>query len=156
MLADKFWINPKGKILWVVEDYSDTILKNLEFFNLNDSNALPVYAHRLGFVEGEILDEILILRSSSIKYLYESLNKIKDHVEDLLQIEFHLQLDNKIMIRNLNGKKEIQLFLEERIFPRNGKYKFFVKKEKKNLIDNIGRIINNLYAKKTKTNIITK
>ena len=156
MLADKFWINPKGQILWVVEDYSDTILKNLEFFNLNDSNALPVYAHRLGFVEGEILDEILILRSSSMKYLYESLNKIKDHIDDILQIEFHLQLDNKIMIRNLNGKKEIQLFLEERIFPRNGKYKFFVKKEKKNLIDNIGRIINNLYAKKTKTNIITK
>jgi len=106
-------------------------------------------------VEGEIVDEILILRSSVIKYLYESLNKIKDHVDDILQIEFHLQLDNKIMIRNLNGKKEIQLFLEERIFPRNGKYKFFVKKEKKNLISNIGSIINNLYAKKTSPNNIT-
>lgn len=156
MLADKFWINPKGHILWVVDNYDDTISKNLDFFNLNDSNSSSPYAHRLGFVEGEILDEVLILRSSNIKYLYESLNKIKDHIDDIVQIEFHLLIDGKIMIRNLNGKKEIELFLRERIFPRNGKYKFFTKIEKNSLIKNIGSIINNLYAKKIKTNIITK
>jgi hypothetical protein len=156
MLADKFWISSKGEILWVVEDFKKTILDNLEFFNLNESNASCKSAHKLGFVEGEVDNDLLILRSTNMKYLYETLNKIKEHIEDIKEIQFHLLIDNKIMVRNLNGKKEIQLFLDERIFPRTGKYKFLSEKQKKSFFTNIGHIINNLYAKKIKTNIISK
>ena len=156
MLADKFWINLKGEILWVVEDFKQTILDNLEFFNLNNSNVSCKNAHKLGFIEGEADDDFLILRSTNMKYLYETLNKIKDHIEDIKEVQFHLLLDDKIMVRNLNGKKEIQLFLDERIFPRTGKYIFLTKKQKRSFFTNIGHIINNLYAKKIKTNIISK
>ncbi len=69
-----------------------------------------------------------------MKYLYETLNKIKDHIEDIKEVQFHLLIDDKIMVRNLNGKKEIQLFLDERIFPRTGKYILYVKKIKTNSI----------------------
>ena len=154
MLADKFWISSKGEILWVVEDFTKTIFKNLKFFNLNESNASCKSAHKLGFVEGEADDDLLILRSTNMKYLYETLNKIKDHIEDIREVQFHLLMDDKIMVKNLKGEKEIQLFLDERIFPRNGKYIFLTKKQKRSFFTNIGHIINNLYVKKIKTNSI--
>jgi hypothetical protein len=155
MLADKFWISSKGEILWVVEDFTKTIFKNLKFFNLNESNASCKSAHKLGFVEGEADDDLLILRSTNMKYLYETLNKIKDHIEDIREVQFHLLMDDKIMVKNLKGEKEIQLFLDERIFPRNGKYIFLTKKQKRSFFTNIGHIINNLYVKKTKSNSTT-
>jgi hypothetical protein len=155
MLADKFWINLKGEILWVVEDFTKTIFKNLKFFNLNESNASCKSAHKLGFVEGEADDDLLILRSTNMKYLYETLNKIKDHIEDIREVQFHLLMNDKIMVKNLKGEKEIQLFLNERIFPRTGKYILLTKKQKKSFFTNIGHIINNLYVKKTKSNSTT-
>jgi hypothetical protein len=155
MLADKFWISSKGEILWVVEDFTKTIFKNLKFFNLNESNAFCKSAHKLGFVEGEADDDLLILRSTNMKYLYETLNKIKDHIEDIREVQFHLLMDDKIMVKNLKGEKEIQLFLNERIFPRTGKYILLTKKQKKSFFTNIGHIINNLYVKKTKSNSTT-
>jgi hypothetical protein len=155
MLADKFWINLKGEILWVVEDFKQTILDNLEFFNLNNSNVSCKNAHKLGFVEGEADDDLLILRSTNMKYLYETLNKIKDHIEDIREVQFHLLMNDKIMVKNLKGEKEIQLFLNERIFPRTGKYILLTKKQKKSFFTNIGHIINNLYVKKTKSNSTT-
>ena len=155
MLADKFWINLKGEILWVVEDFTKTIFKNLKFFNLNESNASCKSAHKLGFVEGEADDDLLILRSTNMKYLYETLNKIKDHIEDIREVQFHLLMNDKIMVKNLKDKKEIQLFLNERIFPRTGKYILLTKKQKKSFFTNIGHIINNLYVKKTKSNSTT-
>jgi hypothetical protein len=155
MLADKFWISSKGEILWVVEDFTKTIFKNLKFFNLNESNASCKSAHKLGFVEGEADDDLLILRSTNMKYLYETLNKIKDHIEDIREVQFHLLMNDKIMVKNLKDKKEIQLFLNERIFPRTGKYILLTKKQKKSFFTNIGHIINNLYVKKTKSNSTT-
>jgi hypothetical protein len=156
MLADKFWIGPKGEILWVVDNYEDCILDNLEFFNLNKQNAICKNVYKLGFIEGELTDECLILRSPILKYLYESLNKIKNHIADINKIEFHLLIDNKIMVRSLCGKKEIDLFLTERIFARNGKYIYSEIKEQKTFLSNLTSIIHKLYAKKTKSNLISK
>ena len=156
MLADKFWINPKGQILWVVDNYEDCILDNLEFFNLNKENAICKNAYKLAFIEGELTDECLILRSSILNHLYESLNKIKDHISDINKVEFHLLIDNKIMVRSLCGKKEIDLFLTERIFARNGKYIQFEVKEQKTFLHNLTSFIHKLYAKKTKSNLISK
>jgi len=156
MLADKFWIGPKGEILWVVDNYEDCILDNLEFFNLREENATLQLAYKLGFVEGNYSDDILILRSSNMKFLHESLNKIKEHINEIQNIEFHLIVGDKILARRLVGNKEIKLFLEERIFARRG---FYIESKEINKItfwQNIFSIINNLYVKKTKTNIFAK
>ena len=156
MLADKFWINPKGEILWVVEDFKQTILDNLEFFNFKKEKANRQDAYKLGFVEGDYSNDILILRSSNINFLHECLNKIKPHISEIKNIEFHLIIDNKILIRRLIGNNEINLFLKERIFSRRGIYKEIKEKDKIAFWKNILSIINNLYVKKTKTNTSPK
>ena len=156
MLADKFWIGPKGEILWVVDNYQDSIKNNLSFFNLREENANLHVAHKLGFIEGDYSNDILVLRSSNIKFLHESLNKIKQHINGIEHIELHLIVNDKILSRRLIGNKEINLFLEERIFARRG---FYIESKEINKItfwQNIFSIINNLYVKKTKTNIFAK
>jgi hypothetical protein len=156
MLADKFWIGPKGEILWVVDNYEDSIRNNLTFFNLREENANLKVVYKLGFIEGDYSNDVLILRSSNIKFLHESLNKIKKYIGGINHIELHLIIDDKILSRRLIGNKEIYLFLEERIFARRGFYLETKKSNKINFWQKMFSIINNLYAKKTKTNTISK
>jgi len=194
MLADKFWLNPDSKMIWVGENHIKTILENPVLFEFDGQKELnkfinyykllfgsdvvnykdldqfykiandPNYSDKLGvfeyfvyekgFVWCEYSDRILHLRSNSIDFLKEGLDDLKDslHEVDVVHLILMSMKGTSLQYR-LVGKKEIDIFLQEMILPR--KAKIFEKSptvpEKK--LSWLGKIINILYAKKTKTNL---
>jgi hypothetical protein len=201
MLADKFWLNPDSKMIWVADNHIKTLVENPVLFEYDGREGLEkqlrfyhalfgtdsvkykdaesfyaianekVYTDQLtifeffvydkGFVWCEYSDGVLTLRSNSLNFLKEGLDDLKEHLHEIHTVHLITVLMDGRMIRHrLIGDNEIKVFLNEMILPRKPKYieqvKIIdpIKLEKKNnkIADFFVKIINKVYAKKTKTN----
>lgn len=164
MLADKFWLNPDSKMIWVSENHIKTILENPVLFEYDGVNQLekefdsivnfsiPENEPKIklndffieikdesinkkfkkfenslydkGFVWCEYNDNsnVLSIRSSSMNFLREGIDDLKEHLDQFKEIHLHLTLETGSVLKyRLEGKNEIQFFLEEMIIPRKAK-----------------------------------
>ena len=184
MLADKFWINPDSKMIWVKDNHIKTIVENPtlfecdgksdldrqlknhmylfgfdevkyksldEFYEKVDKNIikeLKVFEHsfyKKGFVWCELKEDVLTVRTSRENFFWEALDDLKENLKDFKEIHFMQVLeDGRFMMKRLVGQNEINIYMQERIFPRRGKYMVEQIKEKKRF--NIFKFIHNLYA----------
>lgn len=188
MLADKFWINPDSKMIWVKDNHIKTIVENptqfdcdekidlkqqlknytylfgydeikykpldVFFQNNNIIKQLKLFEHsfyKKGFVWCELKEDVLSVRTSRENFFWEALDDLKENLKDFKEIHFMQVLeDGRFVMKRLVGQNEINIYMQERIFPRRGKYVVEEIKEIKPF--NIFKFINILYAKKTKTN----
>ena len=188
MLADKFWINPDSKMIWVKDNHIKTIVENptqfdcdekidlkqqlknytylfgydeikykpldVFFENNNIIKQLKLFEHsfyKKGFVWCELKEDVLTVRTSRENFFWEALDDLKENLKDFKEIHFMQVLeDGRFVMKRLVGQNEINIYMQERIFPRRGKYMVEQIKEKKRF--NIFKFIHKLYAKKTKTN----
>ena len=164
MLADKFWLNPDSKMIWVADNHIKTLVENPVLFEydgkedlerivkwylalygkqainytsvdnfyekINDSiecKKMALFEHHvyeMGFVWCEYDDNqnILTLRSSSMDFLKEAIDDLKEHLHTFKEIHLNNVMDNVSILRyRLVGKNEIELFLYEMILPRKPK-----------------------------------
>lgn len=207
MLADKFWLNPDSKMIWVSDNHIKTLVENPVLFEydgkedleriikwylalygkqamnytsvdnfyekINDSiecKKMALFEHHVyekGFVWCEYNDRenILTLRSSSMDFLKEAIDDLKDHLHSFKEIHLNNVMDNGSVLRyRLVGKNEIELFLYEMILPRKPKQVNKTQQQKQSSVkitsnnvnfskkDTFGKkvlkFINKLYAKK--------
>jgi len=207
MLADKFWLNPDSKMIWVSDNHIKTLVENPVLFEydgkddlernikwylalygkkamnytsvdnfyeqVNDSiecKKMALFEHHVyekGFVWCEYNDRenILTLRSSSIDFLKEAIDDLKDHLHSFKEIHLNNVMDNGSVLRyRLVGKNEIELFLYEMILPRKPKQVNKIQQQKQSSVkitsNNVNsykkdtfakrvlKFINKLYAKK--------
>lgn len=164
MLADKFWLNPDSKMIWVAENHIKTLVENPVLFEydgkedferiikwflylhgkdamnytsvdnfyekVNDSyecKKMAIFEHYVyekGFVWCEYDDSnnILTLRSSSIDFLKEAVDDLKEHLHSFKEIHLNtIMINGSVLRHRLVGKNEIELFLYEMILPRKPK-----------------------------------
>ena len=161
MLADKFWLNPDSKMIWVSDTHMKTVIDNPETFEFKNEQQLKKIIENVIWCEYDDKNKILSLRSSSKKFLREGVDDLKEHIDQFYEIHLVLVLDNGAVIKyRLVGKDEIKLFLDEMIIGRKASYidsqstklKTFTKSTKKknikkpNFIQKIKKFINKLYA----------
>lgn len=202
MLADKFWLNPDSKMIWVADNHIKTLVENpvlfeydgkeeLEnilkyFLHVNGSCAMnytsidnffekannsieykkmALFEHHVyekGFVWCEYDDKenILTLRSSSMDFLKEAIDDLKEHLNSFKEIHLNCIMMNGYVLRyRLVGKNEIELFLYEMILPRKPKAVNKSHQQKtKNIKDvsNISKLPVNISFGKKVLNIINK
>ena len=211
MLADKFWLNPDSKMIWVSDNHIKTLVENpvlfeydgkeeldniLKYFlHVNGSCAMnysnidnfyekanssiehkkmALFEHHVyekGFVWCEYDDKenILTLRSSSMDFLKEAIDDLKEHLHSFKEIHLNCVMINGYILRyRLVGKNEIELFLYEMILPRKPKQVNKTQQQKQSSVkitsNNVNssakvsfakkvlKFINKLYAKKKQSN----
>jgi len=211
MLADKFWLNPDSKMIWVSDNHIKTLVENPVLFEYNGKEDLDkiiksylilhgkkamnytsidnfyekandsieykkmaLFEHHVyekGFVWCEYDDKenILTLRSSSMEFLKEGIDDLKEHLHLFKEIHLNnVMINGSVLKYRLVGKDEMKLFLYEMILPRKPKTVNKTEEQKKSNIKavpaplksltkvsfgkKILNIINKVYAKKTKTN----
>ncbi len=204
MLADKFWLNPDSKMIWVADNHIKTLVENPVLFEYDGREGLEkqlkfyhalfgtntvkykdaesfyqianekeytdkltvfeYFVYEKGFVwcEYDEKEKILTLRSNSLHFLKEGLDDLKENLDQFNIVHLIMVLmDGRLVRHRLVGSNEIKMFLQEMLLPRKAKYIEQVKlidpiklktQNKPKFTDFFVKIINKVYAKKTKTN----